>query len=159
MSSEPPGQVPPPPPPGGQPPYQPPPGGQPPYQPPPQPGYPQPYGAPAGLPDAPNATIAMVLGIVALIITPIGCCCGLIEIIPIILGIVAVVLGIGARNRVNASGGTLGGGGKATAGIITGGIAVVLGVVFGVLYAVLYGLGSSGALNNLINQISTTPTP
>ena len=147
---EPPGQSPPPAPPP------PPPGGQPPGGYTPQPAY---SAAPMGKPDAQGATVSMVLGIIALVLTPIGCCCGLVEIIPIVLGVVAVVMGIGARNRVNASGGTLGGGGKAQAGIITGIIAVILGVVFGVLYAVLYGLGSSGVLSNIINQIGVTPTP
>ena len=151
MSMEPPGQSPPPAPPP------PPPGGQPPG------GYvPQPaYGAPAPMakPEAQGATISMVLGIIALVLTPIGCCCGLIEILPIVLGVVAVIMGIQARNRVNASGGTLGGGGKAQAGLITGIIAVILGVVFGVIYIALFGLSSSGALNNIINQIGITPTP
>jgi hypothetical protein len=110
-------------------------------------------------PDAQGAMVSMILGIISLILTPIGCCCGFVEIVPIVLGIVAVVMGIQARNRVNASGGTLGGGGKAQAGIITGIIAVILGVVFGVLYAVLYGLGSSGVLSNIVNQLGVTPTP
>jgi len=128
---------------------------------PPQPGYtPQPgFGAPMARPDAQGATVSMVLGIIALILTPVGCCCGLIEIAAIVLGVVAVVMGIQARNRVNASGGTLGGGGKAQAGLITGIIAVILGVIFGVLYLVLFGLSSSGALSNIVNQLSVTPTP
>jgi hypothetical protein len=136
-------------------------GGPPPGGVPPQPGYtPQPgYGAPMAKPDAQGAMVSMILGIIALILTPVGCCCGFVEVVPIVLGIVAVVMGIGARNRVNASGGTLGGGGKAQAGIITGIIAVILGVVFGVLYAVLYGLGSSGVLSNIVNQLGVTPSP
>ena len=149
MSMEPPGQSPPPAPPP------PPPGGQPPAGYTPQPG----YGAPMARPEAQGATISMVLGIIALVLTPVGCCCGLIEIVPIVLGVVAVIMGIQARNRVNASGGTLGGGGKAQAGLITGIIAVILGVVFGVIYLALFGLSSSGALSNIINQIGISPTP
>jgi hypothetical protein len=110
-------------------------------------------------PDAQGATVSMVLGIIALVLTPIGCCCGIIEIVAIALGVVAVVMGIQARNRVNASGGTLGGGGKAQAGLITGIIAVILGVIFGVLYLVFFGLSSSGALSNIINQLAVTPSP
>ena len=130
-------------------------------QPPPQPGYtPQPgYGAPMVRPDAQGATVSMVLGIIALVLTPIGCCCGIIELVAIALGIVAVVMGIQARNRVNASGGQLGGGGKAQAGLITGIIATILGLLFGILYLVLFGLNTSGALNNIINQLGVTPTP
>ncbi len=136
-----------------------PPGGFPPG-PPPQPGQPpQMYGQPYGLPEAQGATPAMVLGIIALVVTPASCCCGFIAVVPIAMGIVAVFMGVNSRNRVNASQGTLGGGGKALAGIITGGIAAVLALIFGVGYAILYGLGSSGVLNNLVNQLAATPTP
>jgi hypothetical protein len=147
MSDVPPPQLPDQPPP---PPLNPPPGGYPPAP------YGQPYG---GLPEAQGATPAMVLGIIALVVTPASCCCGFIAVVPIAMGIVAVFMGVNARNRVNASQGTLGGGGKALAGIITGGIAAVLGLIFGVGYAILYGLGSSGVLNNLVNQLAATPTP
>ena len=97
--------------------------------------------------------IAMVLGIVAVVLSVVGCDCWFIEIIAIPLGIVAIVLAVGARNRVNASQGFLGGSGKALAGIITGQAAVgVLAVVIGLAFA---GLSGSGILNNLIS----TPTP
>src|SRR6266511_3992026 len=137
MSSEPPGQIPPPPPPpsglppGGAPPPPPPPpppgGMQPqPYQPQP-PGYQQPY----VLPEAQGVTPAMVLGIVSVCLMPVGCCCWFLELLAVPLGVVAIVMGVNARNRVNASQGTLGGGGKATAAIVTGGIAAVLGIKIG----------------------------
>src|SRR5580765_4065134 len=130
MASEPPGEIPPPPsgpPPGGPPPSGPPPppsSGPPPpppmqpYQPfppgqPGQPGYgqPVPYAA-VGRPEAQGTTTAMVLGIVAVCLSLVGCDCWFLEIGAIPLGIVAVVMGVNARNRVNAGQGSLGGGGK-----------------------------------------------
>jgi hypothetical protein len=108
-----------------------------------------------GLPEAQNATPAMVLGIISVVLMPIGCCCWFLEILAVPLGVVAIVMGVGARNRVNASGGTLGGGGKAMAGIITGGIAAVLGLIVLVLGLIFVGLNASGVLQNLI----PSPTP
>jgi len=99
--------------------------------------------------------IAMVLGIVAVVLSVVGCDCWFIEIIAIPLGIVAIVLAVGARNRVNASQGSLGGSGKALAGIITGGVAVAVGVLAVVIGVAFAGLSGSGILNNLIS----TPTP
>src|SRR4029077_7333048 len=117
----PPGMQPPPPPPGGgfgSPPPPPPPGMQPPG--PPPPFQPQPYPmVPGGMPvEAPGATPAMILGIVAVVLAPIGCFCGFLEIVALPLGIVAVVMGFRARSRIAQSQGTLGGSGKALAGII-----------------------------------------
>jgi hypothetical protein len=45
-----------------------------------------------------------------------------------VIGVVAVVLGLKARNEIAASGGRQGGDGMALAGIITGGIAVLIGL-------------------------------
>src|SRR5256885_9214183 len=126
----------PPPPPGGPPPGDQPPGvppSPPPAGPPPpmqpyqpgQPGQPYPYAA-AARPDAQGTMPAMVLGIVAVVVSLVGCDCWFLEIVAVPLGIVAIVMGINARNRANASQGALGGSGKALAGIITG--AAVVGV-------------------------------
>ena len=136
MSSEPPDQIPPPesPPP---PPQQ--------YQPPPSQPYPS---APqALLPDAQYAMPAMVLGILSLCLLPLACFCGVGELVVIPLGIAAVVLGFMARNRIAASQGTMGGSGKALAGIITGGTGLGIGIL-------LFGL----AFSSLVNSIPT-PTP
>jgi hypothetical protein len=108
-----------------------------------------------GQPEAQGATPAMVLGIVSVCLMPIGCCCWFLELLAVPLGVVAIVMGVNARNRVNASQGTLGGGGKATAAIITGGIAAVLGLIILVLGLALVGLNASGVLQNLI----PSPTP
>lgn len=127
----------------------------------PPPASPQPYGygavPPIVLPDAQGATPAMVLGIVGLVVLPLGCCCGVGSVASVVLGILAIVFGVRARNLVNASGGTLGGGGKAMAGIVCGGIAVGLAVVVFIL-ALAIGLGS-GAFLNAINNAIQSPTP
>ena len=107
-------------------------------QPPPPPGYPQPapYGQPYGVPDAGGALISMILGIVGLVLTPLTCCCGVGVIIPLGLGIAALVLGFQARSRIAAAPGALGGSGKALAGIITGGTAVGISLILLLLFVV-----------------------
>jgi hypothetical protein len=97
----------------------------------------------------------MILGIVAVVLSLVGCDCWFLEIGAIPLGIVAVVMGVNARNRINASQGGLGGGGKAMAAIITGAAAAVVGVIAIVISLAFVGLSASGILNNLIS----TPTP
>ncbi len=151
MSSEPPGQNPPPP----ESPPPPPPGNVPPPPQQYQPAYAQPYAsAPPGVvPDAQYAMPAMVLGILSLCLLPLACFCGFGEFIVIPLGIVAVVLGFMARGRIAASQGTLGGSGKALAGIITGGTGLGIAIVLGVAI-LIFGI----AFSSLVNSIPT-PTP
>jgi hypothetical protein len=60
----------------------------------------------------------MVTGIISLF------CCGFV------LGVVAIVLGILARNEISASRGTQGGSGMAMAGIILGAIGILSGIGF-----------------------------
>jgi len=98
---------------------------------------------------------AMVLGIVAVVLSLVGCDCWFIEIVAVPLGIVAIVMGINARNRANAGQGAFGGSGKALAGIITGAVAVGVGAIAAVLALAVAGLSGSGILNNL----TTTPPP
>src|SRR6266849_4226628 len=144
----PPGTPPPPPGPPMQPPPPPPPGLQPPG--PPPPFQPQPYPmVPGGMPgmSAPGATAALVCGIVSAALTPFGCCTyGLVELAALPLGIVAVVLGFRARGRIAQSQGTLGGGGQAMAGIITGFVGIALGVIIGLL--VVIGIASFATPRN-----------
>jgi hypothetical protein len=151
----PPGNPPPPPGPPMEPPP-PPPGMQPPGPPPP-PFQPQPYPmVPGGMPgiNAPGATAAMVCGIISAALTPFGCCTyGLVELAALPLGIVAVVLGFRARGRIAQSQGTLGGGGQALAGIITGFFGIALGVIIGIV--VVIGIASFATLQNAF----PTPTP
>src|SRR4029077_327611 len=82
-------------------------------------------------------TPAMILGIVAVVLAPIGCFCGFLEIVALPLGIVAVVLGFRARSRIAQSQGTLGGSGKALAGLITGFVAIGLALIVGVLILII----------------------
>jgi len=93
----------------------------------------------------------MVLGIISICALPLACCCGLGELVVIPLGIVAVVLGFMARNRVAASQGTLGGGSKALAGIVTGATAAAIGIML-VVAIFVFGFVSPSILNAI-------PTP
>lgn len=97
-----------PPPPPPPPPSVPPPG-------PPGPGYGAPQ--PGAVPENNKMALwSMILGIVGLL------CCG-------ILAPVALVLGIMARNQIEASGGREGGSGMAMAGIVLGAIGIVLWII------------------------------
>ncbi|TME02300.1 MAG: hypothetical protein E6I53_13815 [Chloroflexi bacterium] len=144
MSSGPPGENPPPPDSLPPPPPQP-------YQ--PGVGQPTPYAPPGVVADAQYAMPAMVLGILSLCLLPLACFCGIGELIVIPLGIVAVVLGFMARNKIAASQGTLGGSGKALAAIITGGTGLGIAIILGVAI-LLFGL----AFSSIVNSIPT-PTP
>jgi len=70
-------------------------------------------------PNDSQATLSLVLGIISVLCCP-------------ILGPVALFIGNSSRQRVQASGGTLGGGGLATAGLILGIIGTIF-LVFGVI--------------------------
>ena len=123
-SGPPPGQGPPPP-------QGPPPQGQPPQGQPPPGGYPAPggYPPPGGYPQAAGrrngmGVAALVIGVVALVLvllllfSPLGA----------FLGLVAVVLGIVGLVRANR--GQADNRGQAVTGLVTGGLALLLGIVF-----------------------------
>jgi hypothetical protein len=74
-------------------------------------------------PNDSQATLSLVLGIISVF------CCA-------ILGPVAIFIGNASRQRIAASGGTLGGGGLATAGLILGIIGTIV-LVFGVITIVV----------------------
>lgn len=78
-----------------------------------------PYATPTG--NNGLAVASLVVGIVSLVLG-ICCCLGLLG------GIAAIVMGFVARGQINASGGRQGGNGMALAGIITGGIAILIAV-------------------------------
>lgn len=107
------------------------------YGPPPQNPYGgDPYGGQPGWPpygptqDDGQATTALVLGILSVVV------CG-------ILAPFALVIGRNSMRRIDASGGRLGGRGRAQAGFILGVIGTVL-LVLGVLIAVVVVVGSAG---------------
>ena len=81
----------------------------------------------------------MVLGLIALAGLPLVCCCGFGELIALPLGIVA-------------SQGSLGGDGRALAGIVTGATAAAIAGLLFVLY--LLGVIATSSINNLVG-----PTP
>ena len=77
------------------------------------------------------ASAALILGVLAI---PGGLFSGVFGVIP---GALAIILGLIARRRIKQSGGTLGGGGLATAGwilgicgVLIGGIVLVVLVLF-----------------------------
>ncbi|MEP7359430.1 MAG: DUF4190 domain-containing protein [Anaerolineales bacterium] len=88
--------------------------------------YPPPY-QPAPLQNSTTAIISLIAGIAGL------------TIFPIIGSIVAVILGHMAKGEIARSGGTLGGGGAATAGLVLGYVGIGLSVlglcIFGGLFA------------------------
>ncbi len=79
--------------------------------------YTPPPGPPAGA--VPNNQMAVG----SIIASCIGLLCGIGSIIGIVLGFVA-------KNQIKASGGTQGGDGLATAGIIVGFVGILLGIVW-----------------------------
>ncbi|MDX6296545.1 MAG: hypothetical protein QOI51_402 [Nocardioidaceae bacterium] len=118
----------------GPPPPPPPPPGPPP---PPPPGY-NPY--PSGGPDYPyrpvqdqgQATTALVLGILGLAVCQ-------------IIAPIALVIGRNSMKEIDASGGQLGGRGKALAGFIMGIIGTVILVVGVLLLALVFAVGSTSS--------------
>ena len=56
----------------------------------------------------------------------------------VVLGIVAIILGLRARGRIKRSGGARGGGGFAVAGMIAGGCGAVLGALWAFYLTLLY---------------------
>jgi hypothetical protein len=95
-----------------------------------------PFNPPPASLDGQNKTLAiisLVLGILSLI-----CCSWFVP------GIAAIVLGFIARSKAKSDPATYGGEGLALAGIITGGISVVLGVIVIILYVAGALAGSIG---------------
>lgn len=111
--------------------------GQPPYT----PGYgPSGYPAYAAPPNHPQATTAMVLGLVSLIG---GCICGL----PLLVAPFAWVVGAKTKREIAASNGQLGGEGSAQAGFIMGiiGTALLILLVLAIGFLVVVGIASGGS--------------
>lgn len=80
-------------------------------------------------PNDGQATLALVLGIISVFCCP-------------VLGPVALFIGNASRQRIQASGGTLGGGGLATAGFVLG----IIGTIFLVFFVIT---GIVGVANGL----------
>jgi len=80
-----------------------------------------------------QATVALVLGILSLL----PCCW--------VVGPVAFFIGNAARRRIEVAGGTISGGGMATAGMVMGIIGTVF-LVLVILYAIAVAIGVANAL-------------
>ena len=109
--------------------------------------YGQQYGYAYQVPNHPQATMALVLGLVGLIG---GCLCGL----PLLASPFAWAVGARAKREIEASHGQLGGAGNAQAGYITGIIGTVLLVlaVLGVLLLLVVGIASEGSSGPTISE-------
>jgi len=99
-------------------------------------GYPR--QGPSGPTDQ-TATISLVCGIVSL---PLSCCCGIFAL-PASIG--AIVCGVIALGKIKQSQGTIGGRGRAIAGIICGSFGVLFGIGRLILQLGLFAWGMSGA--------------
>jgi hypothetical protein len=114
------------------------------------PGYGQPYGSPYGPPHVTptngKATASLVTGIASLVLS---WCCGLG-----VVGIVAIILGVKARNEIRASGGTQQGDGIALAGVVTGALAVVFGVL--ILTLIVIGLATGTRFDTTTTSYGTS---
>jgi hypothetical protein len=73
---------------------------------------------------SPLAIVSLVLGIV-------GICCGHL----FVLSIGAIVTGVLSRNQIKASAGGMKGGGMALAGLILGGVGILVGILYWILFA------------------------
>ena len=108
-------------------------------------GAPPPYGQQPGYgPGGFGPAKTSPLAIVSLVLGILGICCSSLFVV----GIAAVVTGFLGRKQVNESQGTIKGGGMALAGMILGGIAILLGLVYWVLFA-------SGVISGNFSMTST----
>jgi len=111
----------------------------------------QPYGQQYGytyqVPNHPQATTALVLGLVGLIG---GCLCGL----PLLVAPFAWAIGARARREIAASHGQLGGAGNAQAGFVMGIIGTVLLVlaVIGLVLLVVIGIATEGSSGTTVTE-------
>jgi hypothetical protein len=92
---------------------------------------PGPYGASA--PTSGRAVTALVLGIASIVV----CCLG-----PL-LGVPAIIVGLGARKEVSASEGRTGGDGLALGGIIAGVLGSLMGIAVWAAVVGLFAFGTS----------------
>ena len=99
------------------------------------------------------SVVSLVTGIIGI---PLYICYGA----GILFGIIAVITGYIGRKQIQESGGTQGGSGIATAGLILGGIPLVLGVCAICVIVVLTLLGPTigNVFSGIISGL-TTPTP
>jgi hypothetical protein len=82
------------------------------------------------------AVAALVLGIIGI---P-----AVLVLVGLLLAVLALIFGLVARSQIQRSGGAQGGGGMAVAGIVLGGVGIVLEVIIIVVAATTGGSGGSG---------------
>jgi Domain of unknown function (DUF4190) len=111
----------------------------------------QPYYVYISRPTDGQATAALVLGILSLV----GVMC--YGVPSLIMGPIAIYLGLHSSSRIRGSGGALGGQGFAMAGWICGSIGVLLGALYIVFFIGIMAIGIWAMMN--APSISPTPTP
>jgi hypothetical protein len=116
----------------------------------PPPGVPS-QGYHQGQPWAPVKNDGMAVG--ALVAGILSLLCGLAGVVGLVLGPVAIVLGVLARRRVAAAGGRVKGEGFGTAAIVMG----IIGTLVSVVYVIIL-IRNPDILSDLIDQMSTTTT-
>ena len=99
---------------------------------------------------APRTSGMAIAALVVSIVAAVGIFC--YGILGVILGAVALFLGLRARREIRASGGALGGYGLAQAGWIIGLCAAILGALYFIIVVVLIGIVA-------ITGAHITPTP
>lgn len=93
------------------------------------------YGYPAGVPGATPSPSPLAIGSLVTSIIGLLCCSSLF-----VLSIAAVVMAVFARKEISESGGLKTGDGLAIAGLVIGGLGILLGVV-------IWGLRIMGAIS------------
>lgn len=116
----------------------------------PPPGYGQQYGQPAGTGPKRNG-----LGIAALVVGLVALVASLSVVGGIVLGLVAIVLGVLGRGRVKR--GEADNGGVALAGLVLGAVAVVLSIVFVVAGVALFQSSGGQELIDCVEQAAGDP--
>ena len=102
-------------------------------------------------PWAPPKNDGQAIG--ALVCGILGALCGLAGVAGIILGPIAVVLGVTSRRRIQASHGTLRGEGMATTGLVLGAIGTLISVVWIVVL-----VANPDILQDLVDRMTSTST-
>ncbi|MFZ1933145.1 MAG: DUF4190 domain-containing protein [Thermoguttaceae bacterium] len=122
----------------------------------PYPGYMPPHQWPS--PNAPGALPSLICGLIGAVVLPGGLCCGLFSLASLVLGIVALVLGLKAKSKIARNPGMYGGKGMATAGFILGIVGTIGGLIWIiVIVAFLVSGGFVNAFHGKPNQFFPRP--
>jgi hypothetical protein len=92
---------------------------------------------------APGAIPSMVCGIICIV----TCC---LPLVPVVLGIIAIVFFVKTNKRIRESGDSLGGKGMAIAGLVTGIIGLAIGFIYQIYWiAIIVGFAFAAPFGNM----------